>query len=133
MSSRKLITRILLLLVILSSVGATIAAMQSTAAIAWANSDYSERLGQPCISCHVTALSSDLNARGQAFAAQPNYATDPGPAWTAAVATVPLDRQPASPVWTGAAILGAALMLFGMITRGRRRRALQGLVRPRRT
>ena len=51
---------------------------------------YTQTLDQPCISCHVSGTSPDLNPRGQVFAAVETHQTDPTTAWASAVQTVPL-------------------------------------------
>jgi hypothetical protein len=52
---------------------------------------YTEALDQPCIACHVTGTSPDLNARGLAFASVEGHQGDPAAAWAIAVQQVPLE------------------------------------------
>lgn len=88
-----------------------------------ATDEYQRALNQPCIACHPGGNSTDLNARGKAFAAAPNHKADPQSAWASAVQEVPL--QPSS--GDGASILVpiavVALLAVWLYTMVRRRRA----------
>jgi hypothetical protein len=88
-----------------------------------ASIEYQRTLDQPCISCHTTGVSSDLNARGQAFANVANHKADPKAAWASAVQEVPL--EPSSGAGTSvlvpiAVVVLLAAWLYMML---RRRRA----------
>ncbi len=88
-------------------------------------SDYTGSTGQPCIACHVTGTSPDLNARGQAFAAVPTHRTDPVGAWAEVERAFPEASSlrssgfPFVPALLGLLVVGGTVYLLAVQARRR--------------
>ena len=105
---------------LLFAVGLIVFAATTPAA---ATDEYQRVLNTPCISCHPGGNSTDLNARGQAFAAVANHKTDPQSAWASAIQEVPLPPSSGDGASVLVPIAVFALLGVWLYTMIRRRRA----------
>ncbi len=87
---------------------------------AWATSDYSQTLHGPCIACHISATSPDLNTRGQAFAAIDTHRSDPASAWAQVLQSYPMESAQTLPGWLPLAAIPLAIVAGALIARRRR-------------
>ncbi len=86
--------------------------------------NYQQVLGQPCNACHTQGgVSSDLSARGQAFAAVADYKANPQAAWASAVRQYPLPPSSGAGASILVPIAVVALLAVWLYTMLRRRRA----------
>jgi hypothetical protein len=83
----------------------------ATSKPAVATDEYQRVLDQPCISCHTSGMSPDLNDRGQAFAAVAGHKADPTAAWAVALRAAPLEPGTGS----GASVLVPIAVLVLLI------------------
>ncbi len=89
--------------------------------------DYSTATKQPCLACHTSSTSGELNARGRAFAAIAAHQSDPAAAWAELERTMPATATPTAggsgpvlPAALGLVIIGATVYL--LVSQARQRK-----------